>query len=384
MSNFIPYGRQSIDDNDIHAVVEVLKSDFITQGPKVGQFETALAEYCDTRHAVVFSSGTAALHAAYFAAGIGPGAEVITSPITFAATANAALYMGAKPVFVDIEPDTGNIETALIEGSVTDRTKAIVPVHYAGHPVDMDGVMATAKKHGLVVVEDACHALGAEYKRRKAGSIGAMGVFSFHPVKPITTGEGGAVLTDDEVFYKKLKEFRTHGITKSRESFQGDPHGPWYYEMQHLGFNYRLTDIQAALGTSQLKKLDGFTEKRRQIVAEYRRVFEGNSWFEMVEEKSYARSAWHLFPILLKDGLKEKKAAIALALRERGIGTNVHYIPVYLHPYYRRLGYEPGLCPRAEEFYERELSIPIYFDMDEDSIRRIVEMIGQVMEEVSR
>ena len=292
----IPYSRQFIDEEDIEEVVKVLKSDFITQGPKIQEFEKKLAKYCGPKYAVVFNSGTSALHGAYFALlGLRKGDEFITSPITFVATANAGLYLGAKPVFVDIEADTGNIDALKIEKKITKKTKLIVPVHYAGHPVDLEKISEIAKKNKLFVVEDACHALGAKYRRQKAVSskqnkdkksedwikIGSckysdMTVLSFHPVKHITTGEGGSVLTNNEEFYQRLLMFRTHGITKDSSRFTIHDSrliGDWYYEMQFLGYNYRMTDIQAALGTSQLKKLDSFVDRKRAIADCYNKAF---------------------------------------------------------------------------------------------------------------
>lgn len=365
---FIPYGRHSIDEDDIKAVVDVLRSDFLTQGPKIQEFESALAEYCKAEYAVVFSSGTAALHAAYFSADIGPSDEIITSPITFVATANAALYLGAKPVFVDIEPDTGNINPELIERAITKKTKAIVPVHYAGHPVDLDPIHGVAKKHGLLVIEDACHALGASYKGQKIGSLSDMTVFSFHPVKHITTGEGGAVTTESKEFYDRLIMFREHGITRDKHKFRFEPYGDWYYEMHFLGYNYRMTDIQAALGVSQLKKLNSFIERRRTIAKKNNDAFRDNPYFDTPPERDYAYSSYHLYPIRLKEQYKDRKREIFSGLRERGLGVQVHYIPIYRQPYYQNLGYKKGSCPDAESFYEREISIPIYPMMPDEAV----------------
>ncbi len=373
MTNFIPYGRQFIDEDDIKAVVDVLRSDFLTQGAKVNEFESALSTYCGSKYAVVFSSGTAALHAAYFSAGIGPGDEIITSPITFVATANAAHYLGARPVFVDVQPDTGNINPELIEKGITEKTKAIIPVHYAGHPVAMDPIHEIAKRYNIVVIEDACHALGASYKNKKIGSHSDMSVFSFHPVKSITTGEGGAVLTNTQDYHEKLLMFRTHGITKGK--FLNEPDGDWCYEMQFLGYNYRMTDIQSALGISQLKKLDLFIKQRRKLVKEYEKKFIGNPYFDLPEEKDYASSSWHLYALKLKDRYKERKAEIFKDLRRKGVGVQVHYIPVYFHPYYQELGYSKGLSPIAEDFYQRELSIPLYQGMKDDDIKHIIKVI---------
>ncbi len=384
---FVPYSRQSIEADDIEAVITVLKSDYLTQGPAVDAFEASLAAYTGATHAVVFSSGTAALHAAYFAAGLDRNDELVTSPITFAATSNAALMLGIKPVFVDVEPDTGNINVGLIEGAVSARTKAIVPVHYAGQPVDMDSVYAIARKNGLVVIEDACHAIGAEYRNRNAEcgtpdsersewiKVGScthsdITVFSFHPVKPMTTGEGGAALTNDVEIYHRLKQFRTHGITK--EKFINEPHGEWYYEMQFLGNNYRMTDIHAALGASQLKKLDSFTRRRREIASRYDEAFRGNPYFDIPVHRSYARSSHHLYPIRLRDAYKKNKRVIFPRLKEKGLGVQVHYIPVYLQPYYQHIGFKQGLCPLAEDFYEREISIPLYQGMSDADAAQVV------------
>lgn len=381
MTHFIPYSRQVIDEDDIKAVSEVLCSDFITQGPKIYEFEEALASYCGARYAVVFSSGTAALHAAYFSAGLESGDEIITSPITFAATSNASLFLGAIPVFVDVEEDTGNIDVYKIEEHITKKTKLIVPVHYSGHPADLQYIYEIAKKYNLFVIEDACHALGAKYKGEKIGSCkySDMVVFSFHPVKPITTGEGGAVLTNYEEFYKRLLMFRTHGITKN--GFMNKPDGDWYYEMHFLGFNYRMTDFQAALGISQLKKLDSFIEKRREVARIYDKVFHDNLYFEIPSEKDYAFSSYHLYPIRLKKRYIHKKKEIFLWLKECGIGVQVHYIPIYLHYYYQKMGYGAGLCPIAEDFYKRIISIPIHPAMSDNEktyvIGKILEIFGR-------
>lgn len=380
MNEFIPYGRQWIDEEDINEVIKVLKSDFITQGPKIKEFEECLASYCSCKFAVVFNSGTSALHGAYFAMGLGKDDEFITTPNTFVATSNAGLYLGGRPIFVDVEKDTGNIDVSKIEEKVTEKTKLIAPVHYAGHPVDLGKIYEIAKKYNLSVVEDACHALGAQYKGENIGNCkySDMTVFSFHPVKHITTGEGGAVLTNNEEFYKRLLMFRTHGITKKH--FISEPDGDWYYEMQFLGYNYRMTDIQCALGISQLKKLDEFIRRRQEIVKIYKEAFKNNKYFDLPEEKIYAKSSWHLYPIKLKDEYKQKKREIFKKLRDWRLGVQVHYIPVYWQPYYQQLGYKKGICPNAEDFYNREISIPIYHGMSNKDVTYVINTVLKTFE----
>lgn len=387
-SSFIPYGRQSIDQDDIQAVVEVLKSDWLTQGPKIEEFEGKIAEYCGSKFAVVFNSGTAALHASYFALGLNHGDEFITTPNTFVATSNAGIYLGARPVFVDVEYETGNIDVSKIEAAITKKTKLIVPVHYAGHPVDMFKVHQVAKKHNLFVVEDACHAIGSKYRAKKSKNwikVGScrhsdMTAFSFHPVKHITTGEGGAVTTNNRDYYEKLLAFRTHGITK--QHFINEPDGEWYYEMQFLGYNYRMSDIQAALGISQLKKLDVFVKKRREIAGKYSEAFKGNPYFDLPVEREYVFSSWHLYPVRLKGKYPGKKKNISARLKQKGIGTQVHYIPVYRHPFYSGAGYKKGFCPVVEDFYQRELSLPIYPSMKEEDIRQVITTLIETVRDV--
>ncbi len=383
MERFIPYGRQSIDEDDISEVVKVLKSDFITQGPKIQEFENRLADYCGSRYAVVLSSGTAALHAAYVALGLKEGEEIITSPVTFVATANAALYLGARPVFVDVESCTANIDVSLIEKAITTKTKIIVPVHYAGHPVNLEKLHDVAREYGLFMVEDASHALGSRYARGKTGNCrySDITVFSFHPLKHITTAEGGAVLTNNKELYRKALLFRSHGISKDR--FVNEPEGLWYHEMQMMGYNYRMSDVQAALGISQIKKLDAFIERRRNIVDTYNSVFKDNPYFDIPVEKWYAYSSYHLYPVRLKDRYRDKKRMIFSRLREKGLGVQVHYIPVYMQPYYQGLGYKANICPVAEDFYEREISIPVYPSMTDDDISFVIEKVLEVSRECS-
>jgi UDP-4-amino-4,6-dideoxy-N-acetyl-beta-L-altrosamine transaminase len=328
---------------------------------------------------VVFATGTAALHAAYFAAGIQPGDDVITSPITFAATANAALYLRARPVFVDIDPETGNIDPALIEDKITPRTRLIAPVHYSGHPVDLDPIHEIARKYNLMVVEDASHAIGAKYKGRKIGALSDMTTFSFHPVKPITTGEGGAVLTDNPDFHTRLRLFSSHGITKDPYLLQDKDQGAWYYEMLHLGFNFRITDIQCALGVSQLKKLDRFIMERREIVARYQEAFKDDERIGIPGERDYAFSSWHLVASRLKGEFIHKRKTLFEALREKKIFVQVHYIPTYWQPYYRNLGYSLGLCPEAEKFYQAEISLPVFQGLKTEEMEYVIDTVKQLL-----
>jgi UDP-4-amino-4,6-dideoxy-L-N-acetyl-beta-L-altrosamine transaminase len=403
VNKVIPYSRQSIDQDDISEVVSILESDYLTQGPAIAKFESAIAEYTGAKYCVVFSSGTAALHAAYFASGLGEGDEIITSPITFVATSNAVLYLRAKPVFSDIEPDTANIDIGKIEEKINKNTKILVPVHYAGHPVDLANIRTLGDKYGLMVIEDACHSLGAQYKggQSKAKNqkvdtrndewkrIGScthsdMTILSFHPVKHIATGEGGAVLTQNKHFYDRLLMFRSHGITKNRINFTGTGapgQGEWYYEMQLLGYNYRMTDIQAALGYSQLTKIERFVEARREIVVYYNNAFQDNPHFDIPTERDYSKSSYHLYTIRLKEHLVGKRASIFARLREEGLGVQVLYIPVYLQPYYQKIGYKAGLCPVAEDFYSKAISIPIYHGLTETDRDEVVKRVLRVLKE---
>lgn len=373
----IPYGHQWLDDRDIAAVVEALKSDRITQGPKVQEFETALAKFVGAKYAVVVNSGTAALHAAYFAAGIKTNDEVITSPITFVSTANAALFLGARPIFIDVEPDTANINPSLIKDAIRSRTKAIIPVHYGGHPVRLAKIQKIAEEYDLLVIEDACHALGAWYEKKKIGSCqySDLTVFSFHPVKSITTGEGGAVITNSEEFYEKLLVFRKHGITMN--PLISDE---WWYEMRFLGYNYRLTDFQCALGLSQLRKLPEFIQKRSQIAKIFEREFNGDNYFDLPKEKDYAKSAWHLYPIRLKVQYQKQRNRIFVQLRQNKLEVQIHYIPVYWHPYYQKLGYRRGICPIAEDFFLREISLPLYPAMSDEEIKYVANTILEIFQ----
>jgi perosamine synthetase len=359
----IPYGRQSIDDEDVNAVAAVLRSDWLTTGPAIEQFERAVAGFTGASHAVAVSSGTAALHAAVYALGIGPGDEVIVPPMTFAATANAVVFQGGTPVFADVDPDALLLDPAEVERKITPRTKAIIPVDYAGQPCDYDCLLTIAHRHGIAVIADACHSLGAEYKGRRIGSLADMSAFSFHPVKHITTGEGGMITTDDDVLAGRLRRFRNHGI--STDHRQRSEAGSWFYEMEELGYNYRLSDVQCALGTSQLRKLPGWIARRREIAAAYAAAL---PWKPLAVRPDVSH-AWHLYVVQIPGD----RAAAFRALRNAGIGVNVHYVPVHLHPFYRRrFGTGPGLCPVAEQAYDRLLSLPMYPSMRDSDVEAVI------------
>ena len=376
---FIPYGRQWIDEDDIRAVVDVLKSDYLTTGSSVGVFEEKIAKTAGTKYAVAVSSGTAALHAACFAAGLTRGDEAVTTPMTFAATANSILYAGAKPVFADIDSKTYNIEPDEVRKRITRKTKVIIPVHFAGLPCDMDKVLKIADDHGLVVIEDAAHALGAEYKGRKIGSIGDMAIFSFHPVKHITTGEGGAVVTNRAELYEKLIMFRNHGITREPAKFEING-GPWHYEEHFLGYNFRLTDFQAALGISQLGKLGRFLSERNKLAMRYNEAFKNVDEIVSAPFQKNIRHAWHLYVIRIKlEKLKIGRKEIFEELVRRNIGANVHYIPVYYHPYYQRIGYKKGLCPNAEKLYEEIITLPLFPMMSEEDIDYVADNVKDIL-----
>lgn len=379
-NTFLPYGQQWIDDEDIKEVVKVLKSDYLTTGPKVAEFESKIAQYVGSKYAVAVSNGTAALHAACFAAGINEGDEVITTSLTFVASANCILYQGAKPIFADIDPNTYNIDPNDIERKITEKTKAIIPVDFTGQPVDVDRIKDIAKKYGLIVIEDAAHALGAEYKGNKIGSLADMTAFSFHPVKHITTGEGGMITTNDEELYNRLVLFRSHGITRDANRLANKNEGSWYYEQLELGYNYRITDIQCALGISQLNKLNKFIQRRKEIVQKYNNYLKDIDGVILPYQATYAKSSWHLYVIQLElEKFKVGRKIIFEALRAENIGVNVHYIPVYYHPYYQRLGYKKGLCPKAEKFYERALTLPLYPKMEEKDIEDVVAALEKVL-----
>ncbi|HLD80283.1 MAG: hypothetical protein A2822_04470 [Candidatus Staskawiczbacteria bacterium RIFCSPHIGHO2_01_FULL_41_41] len=376
VSEKIPYGKQSIQEDDLAAVQKALQDDFLTTGPKIKEFEEKFANYVGAKYAVAVSSGTAALHLACLAAGLKPGEELITSPLSFVASANCTLYCGATPVFADIT-EQGLIDPAEVEKKITAATKIILPVHYGGLPCDLEAIQKIASKHNLVVIEDACHALGARYKESKIGdcTYSQMSCFSFHPVKHITTGEGGMITTNSKDLYEKLLKLRTHGITKNPELFWYKDEGPWHQEMQELGYNYRMTDFQCALGMSQLTKIDSFIEKRRELANKYGEAFKKNPELEMVEEQNDLVNSYHLFILKVKNG--KIRRTLFEYLKERDILCQVHYLPIYLQPYYRQKGYKPRLCPNAEQFYEKIISLPIYPSLMEQEQNRVIVNIQQ-------
>lgn len=374
----LPYGRQWLDDDDIAAVVEVLRSDWLTTGPKVSEFERVFVDFVGAREAVAVSNGTAALHTAMYAAGIGPGDEVIVPPITFAASANCVGFQGGTPVFADVDPDTLLLDPAQVEAKITPRTKAIIAVDYTGQACDYDALRAITDRHGLTLVADACHAVGGSYKGRPVGSLADLSAFSFHPVKHITTGEGGMITTDDPDLAQRMRVFRNHGITTDHR--QREQQGSWFYEMVDLGYNYRLTDFQCALGMSQLYKLPGWVARRREIARRYDAAFAEMPAVGPLGARDDVSHAYHLYMIRLDlDQLQVDRARVFAALRAEGIGVNVHYIPVHLHPYYReRFGTGPGLCPVAEAAYERLITLPIFPHMSNDDVDDVIAAVDKV------
>jgi len=372
MPKIIPYGHQSIDKSDIQAVVQVLKSDRITQGPIIDKFENALAKFVGAKYAVCVSSGTAALHAACIASGIESGDEVIVPTLSFVATANCVLYCGAKPVLVDVYVDTLTINAEEVAKKITKKTKAIIAVDFAGHPADWDKLRKLAQKHDLILIDDAAHALGSVYKEKSIGSIAGLTAFSFHPVKTITTGEGGAIATNSEALYGRLKKFRHHGIEKDKKNDK--KYGSWYYEINNLGYNYRITDLQAALGLSQLKKIKKNIKVRRFLWNRYKEKLNNLKAIDLPIEKDNAISAWHIYPIRLNNKAKKSRREVFDFLRKANIGVQVHYIPIHFHSLYKKLfGYAKGDFPVAEKYYESALSLPLYVSLskqDQDYVIR--------------
>jgi len=383
----IPYGHQTIDDEDIKAVVDVLRSEWLTQGPAIARFEQAVADYCGARYAVAVSNGTAALHLACLAAGINAGDRLWTSPNTFVASANCALYCGAQPDFVDIDPLYYNMDAQKLGDklALADKTgalpKAVVPVHFAGNSCDMERISRLCRQYGITIIEDACHAIGGSYRNRKIGSChyADMTVFSFHPVKIITTGEGGMVVTNREDLYQKLLRFRSHGITREDRFMDGASEGAWYYQQVDLGFNYRITDMQAALGESQLKRIDTFVLRRRELAGRYTEAFSGLP-FLVPQEHADAYSAYHLYVIRLQlNRISRTRREVFDELRENGIGVNVHYIPVHTQPYYRTLGFAVGDFPEAERYYAETITLPLYPELTKDEQNFIIEKVHKAL-----
>ena len=361
------YGKQNINEEDIQSVVDVLRSPYLTCGPNVKAFEQAICDYTGAKYCVAVNSATSGLHIAMMAAGVGKGDEIITSPMTFLASANCARFCGADVKFADIEKDTANIDPEEIKKHITTHTKALVPVHFAGQSCDMERIYKIAKEHNLYVIEDAAHAIGSDYKNTKVGSCkySDMTVFSFHPVKTITTAEGGAVVTNSKELYDRLCAFRAHGMHKD-----GDMANDWRYEMRELGYNYRMTDVQAALGVSQLKRLNQFKKRRREIVDFYNK----NLGLPHLIEKDFSNACFHLYPILV-----ENRRDFYFKARENGLNLQVHYIPVHTQPYYQNLGYKQGDYPCAEEYYEHCISLPLYPDLTDEDLREIVKRIKDII-----
>jgi perosamine synthetase len=374
----LPYGRQTVDDDDIAAVVAVLKSDWLTTGPNVAEFEQAFARYVGATEAVALSNGTAALHAAMNAVGVGPGDEVIVPCMTFAATANAVVFEGATPIFADVDPETLLLTPESATRRITARTKAIVAVDYAGQPCEYGGLCELARRHGIALVADACHALGARFQDRKVGTLADLNTFSFHPVKPLTTCEGGIVTTDDSALAERMRIFRNHGLTSDHQ--QRAAQGSWFYEMRTLGFNYRLSDVQCALGLSQLSKVDGWIARRNEIAAKYRSALRGRFAFEPLALRADRTHGYHLFVVrCASDRIGWSRDQVFAALRAEGIGVNVHYVPVHLHSFYReRFGTRTGDCPVGEAAYEQILTLPLFPSMQDSDVEDVLTALNKV------
>ena len=367
------YGHQYIDEADVKAVTEVLTSDYLTCGPKVTELENRLCELTGAKYAVACSNGTAALHIAAMAAGLQEGDELITTPITFAASANCALYCGAKPVFADINPNTYNIDPKSVQEKITEKTKAVVAVDFTGQAVELEPLLAMCHEKGIVLIEDGAHSIGTKYKGKMVGSIADMTTFSFHPVKTVTGGEGGAVLTNSDELYEKLVLYRTHGITREANFLEREPHGPWYYEQVDLGYNYRLTDIQCALILSQLDKLELFQARRKEIVERYNQAFMEVPELFVQQEIPESDTTRHLYILRIRpEKLTIDRKGFFEALGAENICCNVHYIPDNYHPYYEKLGYKKGICPNAEKLYDEILSLPLYYSLTDQDVEDVI------------
>ena len=375
------YGHQYIDDADIQAVTEVLKSDYLTCGPKVTALEKKLCELTGAKYAVVCSNGTAALHIAALSAGLGEGDELITTPITFAASANCALYCGAKPVFADINPATYNIDPKSVQEKITDKTRAVVAVDFTGQAVELDTLLAMCHEKGITLIEDGAHSIGTKYNGKPVGSIADMTTFSFHPVKTVTGGEGGAVLTNREDLYEKLLLYRSHGITRESKLLERESDGPWYYEQIDLGYNYRITDIQCALILSQIDKLAQFAARRREIVRKYNEAFSRIPQLFVQQEIPESDTTRHLYILRIRPELLTiDRKGFFEAMGAENICCNVHYIPVYRHPYYEKLGYKEGLCPNAEKLYHEMMSLPLYYSLTDQDVDDVIMAVRKIVD----
>ena len=377
--NKIYYGHQYIDEADIHAVEEVLRSDYLTCGPKIGELEKKLCEITGAKYAVVCSNGTAALHMACLAAGVGAGDEVITTPITFAASANCALYCGARPVFADIDPETYNISPASVKACITPKSKAMVAVDFTGQSVELEPLLQICRENDMVLIEDGAHVIGTKYKGKCNGSIADMTTFSFHPVKTVTGGEGGAVLTNNKEYYEKLLLYRAHGITRQEDLLEHPSDGPWYYEQLVLGYNYRITDMQAALIISQLDKLEMFRARRKEIVARYDEAFSKLKGISVQKEIPESDTTRHLYILRIRpEELTIDRKRFFEALDAENICCNVHYIPTYYFPYYEKMGYKRGICPNAEKLYKEIISLPLYYAMTDEDVESVIEAVRKI------
>lgn len=387
MSDYIPYGRQDISQEDIDAVIEVLRSDWITQGPAIERFEQAVANYCGAKYAVAVSSATAALHIACIAANLGQGDVLWTSPNTFVASANCGLYCNAKVDFIDIDPNTYNLSLEELQSKLAEAEKqgclpkVLIPVHFAGQSCEMEQIAALSQRYGFKIIEDASHAIGGSYQREPIGScqFSDMAVFSFHPVKIITTGEGGMVLTNQEELYQRLIRLRSHGITRNSDLMQGESHGSWYYQQLELGFNYRITDIQAALGASQMQRLDEFVERRWFLANRYNQLLQDLPLI-LPWQHPNTDSSWHLYVVRLKlDKIDKTYGQIFEELRNAGIGVNLHYIPVHTQPYYQQLNFKWGDFPKVEKYYQEAISLPLYYGLTQENQERVVKTLQEII-----
>ena len=375
---FLPYGRQWIDEQDVAAVTKVLQSDFLTTGPETEAFENELASTCGAKFAIAVANGTAALHCAYAAAGVEPGVEVVTTPLTFSATSNTVLALGGRPVFADVDEENLCLDPGKAERALTAATKVVTPMDFAGHPADLDRFMDIAERRGLLIVEDAAHAIGARHRGQPVGSRAHLTIFSFHPVKTITTGEGGAVTTNDPVLAQRVRDFRNHGLVRQASRLEIPSPPGWYYEIQSLGLNYRITDIQCALGRSQLRKLERFVQRRREIVRRYREALTDVAEIKVPTQASWAEPAWHLFAIRVRAG-RAARDALHAGLRDRGIGTQVHYIAANTFPLYRKLGYTSSPTPVAARASDELLSLPLFPAMSDEDVDRVVSSLKVVI-----